>query len=278
MRGHAGFGATARQMEQCPRSAGSRAACPPAWRWTRPGPRTEPGGAWGSSAPWGASAASVTCWNGCPRASGASMSSSRKPRSWRRRRLSRSPARERHRLVDALRLHRAGSLRATRGWRLHLPPGAPARALRGAAGPDSAAGPALGRCSRGSRRGSSAALERVWTAGPELVYAGTMNLSCLPAPPPACSRPPWPPRFPLRIGLDTQATEWIVSLEGGGEVRSRSGKPVLKLKDGEKLRIWWDSRGEADPTDEYRVQVGPPRPAEGRGDAHGQAAAPRRAA
>jgi len=62
----------------------------------------------------------------------------------------------------------------------------------------------------------------------------------------------------LRIGLDTQATEWIVSLEGGGEVQTRSGKPVLKLKDGEKLRIWWDSRGEADPTDEYRVQVGPP--------------------
>jgi stage II sporulation protein D len=64
--------------------------------------------------------------------------------------------------------------------------------------------------------------------------------------------------IPLRIGLDSQATEWIVSLEGGGEVRSRSGKPVLKLKEGEKLRIWWDSRGEADPTDEYRVQVGPP--------------------
>jgi len=64
--------------------------------------------------------------------------------------------------------------------------------------------------------------------------------------------------IPLRIGLDTQATEWIVSLEGGGEVRSRAGKPVMKVKDGEKLRIWWDSRGEADPTDEYRVQVGPP--------------------
>lgn len=62
----------------------------------------------------------------------------------------------------------------------------------------------------------------------------------------------------MRIGLDTQATEWTVSLEGGGEVQSRSGRPVLKLKDGEKLRVWWDSQGEADPTDEYRVQVGPP--------------------
>jgi stage II sporulation protein D len=64
--------------------------------------------------------------------------------------------------------------------------------------------------------------------------------------------------IPLRVGLDTQATEWIVSLEGGGEVQSRGGKPVMRLKEGEKLRIWWDSRGEADPTDEYRVQVGPP--------------------
>jgi len=62
----------------------------------------------------------------------------------------------------------------------------------------------------------------------------------------------------VRIGLNTQATEWIVGLEGGGEIRSRAGQPVMKLKSGEKLRIWWDSRGEADPTDEYRVQVGPP--------------------
>jgi stage II sporulation protein D len=64
--------------------------------------------------------------------------------------------------------------------------------------------------------------------------------------------------IPIRIGLDTQGTEWIVSLEGGGAIYSRSGKPVMTLKDGEKLRVWWDSRGEADPTDEYRVQVGPP--------------------
>lgn len=69
---------------------------------------------------------------------------------------------------------------------------------------------------------------------------------------------PSPAEIQLRIGLDTQATEWIVSLEGGGEVLSRTGKTLLSLKDGEKLRIWWDSRGEADPTDEYRVQVGPP--------------------
>jgi len=63
---------------------------------------------------------------------------------------------------------------------------------------------------------------------------------------------------PLRIGLDTQATEWIVSLEGGGQVCDRAGKPLMKLAPEEKLRIWWDSRGESDPTTEYRIQVGPP--------------------
>lgn len=63
---------------------------------------------------------------------------------------------------------------------------------------------------------------------------------------------------PLRIGLDTQASEWVVSLEGGGQVCDRSGRPLLKLSPDEKLRIWWDSRGVSDPTSEYRVQVGRP--------------------
>lgn len=63
---------------------------------------------------------------------------------------------------------------------------------------------------------------------------------------------------PLKIGLDTQATEWIVSLEGGGQVCDRAGRPLLKLAPEEKLRIWWDSRGSADATNEYRIQVGPP--------------------
>ena len=62
----------------------------------------------------------------------------------------------------------------------------------------------------------------------------------------------------IRVGLDTQALEWIVSLEGGGAVQTLDGRPLLHLREGEKLRIWWDSKGEADPTDEYRVQVGPP--------------------
>ena len=64
----------------------------------------------------------------------------------------------------------------------------------------------------------------------------------------------------VRVGLDSQALEWTVSLEGGGSIQSRQGQPLMQLKDGEKLRIWWDSKGEADPTDEYRVQVGPPVP------------------
>lgn len=63
---------------------------------------------------------------------------------------------------------------------------------------------------------------------------------------------------PLKIGLDTQATEWIVSLEGGGQVCDRAGKPLMKLDPDAKLRIWWDSRGVSDPTTEYRIQVGRP--------------------
>ncbi|WLT32649.1 SpoIID/LytB domain-containing protein [Geothrix sp. PMB-07] len=63
---------------------------------------------------------------------------------------------------------------------------------------------------------------------------------------------------PLKIGIDTQATEWIVSLEGGGQICDRSGKPLLRLGPDEKLRLWWDSRGVSDPTTEYRVQVGKP--------------------
>jgi len=63
---------------------------------------------------------------------------------------------------------------------------------------------------------------------------------------------------PIRVGLDTQALEWVVSLEGGGTVLDRDGQALFKLRDGEKVRIWWDAKGEADPTDEFRVQVGPP--------------------
>ena len=65
---------------------------------------------------------------------------------------------------------------------------------------------------------------------------------------------------PVRVALDTQALEWTVSLEGGGDLLAADGRALMHLRDGEKVRIWWDSKGEADPTDEYRVQVGPPLP------------------
>lgn len=68
----------------------------------------------------------------------------------------------------------------------------------------------------------------------------------------------WCANPPVRVGLETSALEYVVALDGGGAVQSLDGQPLIRLRDGEKLRIWWDSRGEADPTDEYRVQVGPP--------------------
>ena len=84
---------------------------------------------------------------------------------------------------------------------------------------------------------------------PALVFLAVSTLTPAPA---ADSNPL------IRVGLDTQAVEWTVSLEGGGLVQALDGRPLLRLKDGEKVRIWWDSKGEGDPTDEYRVQVGPP--------------------
>ncbi|MBL0210559.1 MAG: SpoIID/LytB domain-containing protein [Holophagaceae bacterium] len=61
---------------------------------------------------------------------------------------------------------------------------------------------------------------------------------------------------PVRIGLSTEMSDWQVTLDGGGDLVTRGGRLVMKLRDGEKLRIWWDSRGEADPRDEYRIRVG----------------------
>ncbi len=62
----------------------------------------------------------------------------------------------------------------------------------------------------------------------------------------------------VRVGIDVAANEWIVSMEGGGQVLSRKGKPLMKVRDGEKLRIWWDAKGEVESSTEYRIQVGPP--------------------
>lgn len=62
----------------------------------------------------------------------------------------------------------------------------------------------------------------------------------------------------IRVGLETRALEVVVSLEGGGWLTDLEGRRLLALKEGEKARLWWDSRGEADPDAEVRVQVGPP--------------------
>ncbi|MBP1627475.1 MAG: hypothetical protein H6Q00_1950 [Holophagaceae bacterium] len=40
---------------------------------------------------------------------------------------------------------------------------------------------------------------------------------------------------PIRVGLDTQALEWVVRLDGGGQVCSRMGRVLMTLKPGEKL-------------------------------------------
>ena len=60
----------------------------------------------------------------------------------------------------------------------------------------------------------------------------------------------------VRIGVSTEGSEWQVALDGGGELFTRSGRSIMKVHEGERVRIWWDSRGEADPTDEYRIRVG----------------------
>nr|WP_320131473.1 SpoIID/LytB domain-containing protein [uncultured Holophaga sp.] len=64
--------------------------------------------------------------------------------------------------------------------------------------------------------------------------------------------------IPIRVGLDTRATEWVVSLDGGGRICSRDGRVLMPLRPGERLRIWWDAQAQSRPAEEYRVQVGGP--------------------
>jgi len=63
----------------------------------------------------------------------------------------------------------------------------------------------------------------------------------------------------IRIGLSTDLTEHIIMLEGGGDVCTRAGKAIIKLRDRERLRVWLDAKATASP-DVYRIQVGPPLP------------------
>ena len=63
---------------------------------------------------------------------------------------------------------------------------------------------------------------------------------------------------PVRVGILVGVTEVQVSMEGGGQLQDLKGHALRTLKDGEKLRLWWDTRGLAPKSSEYRVQVGPP--------------------
>ena len=62
----------------------------------------------------------------------------------------------------------------------------------------------------------------------------------------------------VRVGILVGVTEVQVSLEGGGQIQDLKGRALRTLKDGEKIRLWWDTRGLAPRDSEYRVQVGPP--------------------
>jgi stage II sporulation protein D len=62
----------------------------------------------------------------------------------------------------------------------------------------------------------------------------------------------------IRVGLDTQALECVIALDGGGEIQDLEGRSLLCLKHGERLRIWLNNNGDAIPINEFRVQVGPP--------------------
>ncbi|HEU4951043.1 MAG TPA: SpoIID/LytB domain-containing protein [Holophagaceae bacterium] len=62
----------------------------------------------------------------------------------------------------------------------------------------------------------------------------------------------------VRVGIVVGVTEVQVSLPGGGQLQDLKGRALRTLRDGEVLRLWWDTRGLAPRASEYRVQVGPP--------------------
>ncbi len=66
-------------------------------------------------------------------------------------------------------------------------------------------------------------------------------------------------QIPIRVGISVKEREHLFRLEGGGEVLDRTtGQVLYSLKDGERFRFWYDHQGQANATDVYRVQVGPP--------------------
>ena len=63
---------------------------------------------------------------------------------------------------------------------------------------------------------------------------------------------------PVRVGILVGVTEVQIALEGGGQIQDLKGKALRTVREGEKLRLWWDTRGIAPRDSEYRVQVGAP--------------------
>jgi hypothetical protein len=63
---------------------------------------------------------------------------------------------------------------------------------------------------------------------------------------------------PVRVGIVTGATEAQIAMDGGGQIQDLKGHALRTVKDGEKIRLWWDTRGLVPKDTEYRVQVGAP--------------------
>lgn len=62
----------------------------------------------------------------------------------------------------------------------------------------------------------------------------------------------------VRVGILTSATEVQISFPEGGQIQDLKGRALRTMKAGEKLRLWWDTKGAAPRSSEYRVQVGAP--------------------
>ncbi|MBS1766081.1 MAG: SpoIID/LytB domain-containing protein [Acidobacteria bacterium] len=63
---------------------------------------------------------------------------------------------------------------------------------------------------------------------------------------------------PVRVGILVGVTEVQISLPEGGQIQDLKGHALRTMKPGERLRLWWDTRGIAPRSSEYRVQVGAP--------------------
>ncbi len=62
----------------------------------------------------------------------------------------------------------------------------------------------------------------------------------------------------VRVGIVVGVTEVQVSMDGGGQIQDLKGRALRTLRPGEKIRLWWDTKGIAPKDSEYRVQVSAP--------------------